>query len=200
MKYISLGSSCVPAMLMQELNIKNETLPFDWVSHNLKIIIDCLITDFVHFNKMGDPKHIIDVNEDVREFNKLDCPNFSKDYINHYNTLFVHDTHLSPEQFQSQLQRRVSRFLEILQSDEKIVFIYTNEPGTSQLIYYENQQNYYHDLITIQNILITKFRKTNFVIIGFFVDADKSDVFPETKYVKPICVKWDKKIFVLKEF
>ena len=42
MNYISLGSSCSVAYQLQKLNLKKETLPFDWMFSTPKFIFEML--------------------------------------------------------------------------------------------------------------------------------------------------------------
>ena len=53
---ISLGNNCTIAIALNELNIKTESLPFDSIISNPRIIYDCFKTDFLHFLKI-DKKH-----------------------------------------------------------------------------------------------------------------------------------------------
>jgi hypothetical protein len=48
-KLISLGPNCHTAGVLQKLNYKKESYPFDWKITDLDIFIDCIDTDFVHF-------------------------------------------------------------------------------------------------------------------------------------------------------
>ena len=48
-KVISFGHRCSSASFIQNLNLKTESYPFDWLVSKLDIIKDCIETKFVHF-------------------------------------------------------------------------------------------------------------------------------------------------------
>lgn len=48
-KVISFGHRCSTANLIKQLNLKEESYPFDWLVSKLNIIEDCIKTNFVHF-------------------------------------------------------------------------------------------------------------------------------------------------------
>jgi hypothetical protein len=48
-KVISFGHRCSSAALIEELNLKTESYPFDWLVSKLDIVKDCIETKFVHF-------------------------------------------------------------------------------------------------------------------------------------------------------
>tara|TARA_Y100000780_G_C13667109_1_gene410907 strand:+ start:149 stop:1648 length:1500 start_codon:yes stop_codon:yes gene_type:complete len=43
---ISIGEYCIVAKLLEKLNIKKETFPFDWIFSNLKFVKDCIDNNF----------------------------------------------------------------------------------------------------------------------------------------------------------
>jgi len=49
MKYISFGFRCSVASILKELNLKNESFPFDWIVSRLHVIKHCIETNFIEF-------------------------------------------------------------------------------------------------------------------------------------------------------
>jgi len=132
MKIISLGSSCSVAFNLEKTNLKQESLPFDWIRSSR----------FSSVNKM--------LNENFKELWKLDNYNYlrtsdkffiKKDnqknqfiktriYQNiNYQINFYHDFPdnidfmISFQEFKKKYQRRCCRFINFLKSNNSIIFI-----------------------------------------------------------------------------
>jgi len=192
---VSLGSNCCPSLSLKDLGLKKATLPFDWIPTTLKIVIDCLETDFVDYNKLGNFEIIPDFNDELYKFRMSNNPHFDSNYINYYGNWFVHDLKLSQTELIKQNTRRCDRFIELLNSPEELIFIYTNEEAIYINEYLDRQPCYYNDLITIQNIIINKFGKTNFKILAFFIDSNRerdyfNKTFKNTNHIICYPVNW----------
>jgi hypothetical protein len=185
--YISLGCNCAPALALHMLNIKNETLPFDWIPNTLKIVKMCLYKEFENFNKLEEISILPNFNDELFKFQICYAPTFPKTHINYYNNWYVHDTHLSKEDLVNQINRRVDRLLNLIKSDKELVFIYANEHAIYINEYYLRQSEYYKDLIDIENILKNKYNKHNFKIIAFFINAE----YPKTEHITTYNISWD---------
>lgn len=47
--FVSLGYRCSTAAILKRLQLKNESYPFDWLVSRLRVIEDCIKTDFQEF-------------------------------------------------------------------------------------------------------------------------------------------------------
>jgi hypothetical protein len=50
---ISFGYRCSTGGLIQKLNLKTESHPFDWCVSKLDVIKDCIETKFIHFSNVS---------------------------------------------------------------------------------------------------------------------------------------------------
>jgi hypothetical protein len=66
-KVISFGHRCSSTSFIQNLNLKTESYPFDWLVSKLDIIKDCIETKFVHF--LNDNNYI---TQNTETFNMID--------------------------------------------------------------------------------------------------------------------------------
>lgn len=87
---ISIGEYCIVAKLLEKLNIKKESFPFDWIFSNLKFVKDCIDEDFEPlleiirnkktdgekeyqnciFKKVGIPHHDVNDNNTLKYFTR----------------------------------------------------------------------------------------------------------------------------------
>jgi len=130
MKFISLGSSCSIAENLRQLNLRDQALPFDWIKVNNFKNINLMIQD--NFNKLWNSNYFNLVKTSSKFFYLQG--NLKKVYIDmdiyqntKYNATFYHDFPSNSnnlyENFIEKYQKRVSRFLNILQESNSIIFI-----------------------------------------------------------------------------
>ena len=121
MHIISLGQSCFTKMWIDEIFGVNETHIFDWSITTPDIILDCLLTNFKNYYLINktDSKytHIESIFE---ENDKI------KSYKNIYGNYFIHYTDKSENELICMLKRRSERFMNLLKSNQEILFIYCN--------------------------------------------------------------------------
>jgi hypothetical protein len=124
MEIISLGSNCCVAYQKQQLNLKKETYPFDWLRvDSLNDINQCLDDNFYYFTKW------IKINESTKFpiFRDDFEINDSKSIImqNKYNMRFYHDfsDNSNEEEIREKYERRIKRFYQLIHSTTKIHFI-----------------------------------------------------------------------------
>lgn len=147
----SLGIRCIPSQVMVQLNIKEESLPFDWTQSNPQIIIDCLKNNFKDYNdfEYTTVSNLYDL--DIR-YSKLTAlhPNLKKSeyngFINKYGMIFTHYTHYKKNEFKDMCKRRCERFMNILKSNKKILFVYMADTNLERIQEQEKQYNYLLDL------------------------------------------------------
>ena len=122
--YISLGDRCVTIMALDELKLKHETLPFDWVWGTPHIIYDSLKTDF---------KNFIDFNADAPNLEYLMYNlNIQREktpsHVNYYGQFFTHFYQYNLKDLCTLLNRRIERFNSLLKTNNEnpentIVFV-----------------------------------------------------------------------------
>ena len=49
--FITLGFNCAPALILRDLELRNYSLPFDWIITSNNQIINCIEDDFNKFHK-----------------------------------------------------------------------------------------------------------------------------------------------------
>jgi hypothetical protein len=117
--FITLGIDCQPAIALKSLNLRNYALPFDWVTSNVNMIVECIKDDFKFFH------------QELR----FDSNNVLRDK---YGFGFVHDYPLKKEGEPARVdnwmdykadviekyERRIKRFNDILNSETPIIAIY----------------------------------------------------------------------------
>jgi len=126
MNYISLGSNCSVAYQLQKLNLKKESLPFDWIRVNsIKAVLDLIENNFSGF--LDDLVHVKDdekfpfIDDTEEYFDKIQDKK-TKIYKNQ-NIGFFHDFKdgVSFEEVKEKYDRRIKRFYEKIK--EKSYFI-----------------------------------------------------------------------------
>lgn len=123
--YISLGCACGVAYQLQKLKIRKYAFPFDWLRVNsLHDITNAIMNNFDEFLKVDETEisnKFSIINDDFVENNSK-----SRVMINKYGMKFYHDFDADNDNYESvyeKYQRRISRFIEIIKSSEKICFI-----------------------------------------------------------------------------
>jgi hypothetical protein len=185
MNYISLGSTCGLAYQLQKLNLKKESLPFDWIRSNsissvlylIKNNFDGFLDNLIHIkNDDKFPEVDEDFNEDLINIetniyrNEKFCLGFFHDF--NKNTSF--------NNVKEKYDRRIKRFYEKVKSPsifirdelnfkQKDIEIY-NELY-EELIKYNNQNQFILIINTFknQNIDISKLNPN----IKIFIDEEK---------------------------
>jgi hypothetical protein len=142
----SVGHRCSSASLIKELHIRFETHPFDWVVSKLNTIVHCIETDFSEFlnpanyEKMntetfnlcdGVKTHICYENPVINTFYEKDAGE-NKNGTYGFNLAMTHHD-IRTEKDAAYFERCVSRFKNILQSDNKKFYLYIHPiMGVSQ--------------------------------------------------------------------
>jgi hypothetical protein len=139
--FITIGYDCSPAAVLRSLDLRKAALPFDWVVTNLNILDQCFQTKFskYHTNLRFNPQRtrIID------EYGFI----FPHDYPLENQTIVNNDDigegiygeekgkQITPDwekyypQVQEKYQRRIERFLDIVQTSEKPIIILSRFPA-----------------------------------------------------------------------
>jgi len=132
-KVISFGHRCSSASILQHLQLKTESYPFDWLISKLDVIQDCIETKFVHFlntshyeqtqtetyNQIDDVKtHICNESIQVNQYYEKDPENRStyqfKLAMNHQNVFHDYEYY----------QRCIDRLYHLFESDIRKYSLY----------------------------------------------------------------------------
>lgn len=142
-KYISLGFQCLPAICLEELGMKQETLPFDWLLSNPKFILKILTDLLLNENKIedivrntfldcthtaffgGTMEHYTIVKSEININNENNFIWNEYFYNKNYNVIFPHDN--PSDDIFSKYIRRLERLEKIIKSDDQLVFIWISE-------------------------------------------------------------------------
>ena len=118
--FISLGTLCHPARMLQRIHVKNVSYPFDWMFTDENVIIDILNDDFTKFmdkSYYGDVKH---------KFSERTCGHslYHEDFFFHKNPR-NEDDYLY-------YQRCINRFKGMLRDPGEKLFIMMYAPGSTK--------------------------------------------------------------------
>lgn len=106
-KYISIGGWCGTAYALAETEKLRESYPFDWTISSAEGIVDCVRNEFANFF----PNPIVQ-DKRITQYKAFRGP-----YISFYH----HD--ISEPTIQETFQRRINRFMRILQTAKQICFV-----------------------------------------------------------------------------
>ena len=165
MKYdeiISLGSNCCPGLSLRELNLKKETYPFDWVRTNAKIIYDVLINDKSKYITFSDK---ISNEFYLKDLHAYTHPTFNIGHINYYGQHFTHYTDITSDELKNKFNNYIDRFINVLNSDKKILFIHSNEEYIYHKKHRDDKLELYIYLCKINDLLEEKYPNLKFEII-----------------------------------
>lgn len=184
MEFISLGCNCHPSGNLQKLKLRNKSLPFDWLlvkQENVFEYINSLInTDFKDFTKKltyNHRKKVISKNYEYVEF-------FHYDLIK--NITINRPTDKNKNLIET-MNRRGKRFMDIIKSDKKIVFICCinhdklNKKIYDDMVLFEKNSNIKCNYKVLVYLLNTKDYKLD--VPEYFLNLKK---FIFDKYVKNI--------------
>jgi hypothetical protein len=173
--YISIGSQCTTPTLFNMLNVKKESLPFDWMfstPHFVYIIIKLLLIDKKEIDYIVDNHFFVcDKRASYEALEHYILNEHGSALVNSkYNVCFPHDTLSDRDKY----IRRMERFKKLLlDKDNFLYFIYVSvsspNSGNYTIDGFEPIQNLYEYIEEIHNIL--KDIRTTYKIIVF--DANK---------------------------
>jgi len=131
--YISIGTQCSSAYLLDKLGLKKETLPFDWAFSTIEFIYDMFklifdkkeCTDIVYNHFFLCDKRAILINDTHYRTTNHGMPQNSK-----YKVVFPHDNLNEHDKY----IRRFERLREILLNENNIchfIYVSTSKPSYS---------------------------------------------------------------------
>lgn len=139
---VSLGNKCPTTLILRQLNLYNESFPFDYIPTTPALIL----------------KYLQDTSEFFPEKNEI----VSKDgvWFGHFDT-----TCEKYDETVETLNRRFNRLINILENKSKILFVYTSEAD----VYNELNNRYnnnFNELCKIQDYIIDTYKYDNFSILA----------------------------------
>jgi hypothetical protein len=169
---ISFGSTCCPGLILQELGVKKETYPFDWLRTNTKIIYDILINGpnrYTSFNK--------EISDDYlyKDLNSYTHPDFPLSHVNYYGQHFTHYTNINTLELIKKFEKYMSRFFNLLNSSTSVVFINTHEEYIYHKKSRESKDELYEYLCKINDMLAITFPNLTFKIINIDMNNNYKD-------------------------
>jgi hypothetical protein len=170
---ISFGSQCNPGLSLRELNLKQETYPFDWVRSNAKIIYDVLKNGgdpYVRFDETGGSDEYFTKNLDA-----IDFKNFPLTHVNSYGQYF---THYDTEPIHSvivKFKRYMERFFTVLNSPKRVLFIHSHEEYIYHKLSRDNKDLFYDYLCKINDTLAHDYPALQFTILNIDVNNVHED-------------------------
>lgn len=165
-KIVSIGNRCITAITLSNAQIKQDTYTFDWTQSNPEIILDCIKTNFKKYNTFGNKR--ISKSYDMHKRYPLNYEkNFGRPnlkftpskFINEYGMCFTHYLENSEKEFVDICLRRSNRFIELLSSSKKILFVYINDENLNL------QEKQYIYLLQLEQYLKEYYPKLNFKIL-----------------------------------
>ncbi len=184
MNYISLGSSCSVAYQLQKLNLKKESLPFDWIRANdISFVLYLIKNNFNGF--LNNLVHVKDDDkfpyiEDGEDFDKV-VDKHTKIYKNEYLGFF-HDfkENITFEMVKEKYDRRIKRFYDVIKDES--IFIRDEQKFKESDIKIYNEINHEIKKYNINNklvLIINTFKIKNLNLKGLdkdiivFIDEEK---------------------------
>ena len=156
--FVSLGNSCSIAYNLKLCNLRTEAYPFDWVRvtniNNVTTLIDNKFNDFLDIDTF-----VFKEYSDIFEVNsKMGSYVYKNNYCSFYHEFENRIEREKLLSFKDKYIRRIERFLDLLQSDKKIIFI-REEFGKIKINkinrfikkLYENNPNINFNIILITN-------------------------------------------------
>lgn len=145
---ISLGDRCTSGLAIRENRFNQTTHLFDWlIVGGPANVRRCFEKDFQDF------------------FFKKDGPPF-----NQYGMTFAHHSDLhNYEQNHATMQRRVDRLRHILNSEDSVLFLYTNEDQVYSMRYRERSKTFYSDMVQLVSSIEQLYPKLKFQVL--YVDS-----------------------------
>jgi hypothetical protein len=160
MNYISLGPTCSVAYQLQKLNLKKESLPFDWIRCNsISFLLNLIKNNFNNF--FDDLTYVkddtkfpyIEKDDSVELFDEI--KDFKTKIYKTKNIGFFHDfkEDVTIDQIKEKYNRRIKRFYETIKN--KSIFI------RDDLFFKESNIPVYNEL----NNLLKNFNKDNLLVL-----------------------------------
>jgi len=198
---IPIGIQCLNATLKKRINKDTKTLPFDWMFSHPKFVYEIL--NLLLENKINTEgivnNHFFccDKRASYKQSNYYytDSNGFAL-YNSKYDVIFPHDK--NDEETKMKYIRRLSRLKDlILNSNEKLVFIYSSQPSLKEGNFTIDKRviikNVYSYLTKIYNLINMYNNNNKMIVFDSILNEDKSELNEKiTLYEMNPCNKWSK--------
>jgi hypothetical protein len=182
-KVISFGYRCSSAGFIQNLNLKTESYPFDWLVSSLPVIKDCIETNFVHFlninnyiNKYTETSNMID-NKNIHICNESIFVNthYETDIDNSktYCKLALNHHNIKNDESYEYYQRCITRLYELFEKDIQKYYIHFH-PIMGINDFQNNKDVILNNFDDFNNYIMTKTK--NIFGIYFILVKQNSDI------------------------
>jgi len=123
MVYISLGSTCSIVYNLKRLELRTKAYPFDWIRIlNLNKITELINNNFDKFLDI-DNFEFKEYSDKFMIDGEYGSYIYSNDYCNFYHEFNKPINECDVDEFINKYQRRINRFMDLLNSDEEIIFV-----------------------------------------------------------------------------
>lgn len=185
--YVPIGTNCRVATALRDLELREMSLPFDWVPSASGVVLDCLKTRFEKYCVFGGGIEVAGVNDHLLWHQK----GVPKEHLNHYGCAFNHFKDLSPEELVSKFKERCNRFLNLIErcknGEIDLVFVYANEYD----VYFKNFRDVtdrdYEYVKQIEKVLVEQYELKNFKILSLNIDTIRKN----TKHIVNANIVWE---------
>ena len=124
---VSLGTSCYPAWLLQELGLRHAAYPFDWIFATPAMVLHMLEDGFRHFLDPASMQASARSDRDAAGTSKV-CAHLY--YRERFGVEWVFNHHdLSIPAVAASYRRRVDRFVAAMRDDHKTLLLMVNTGG-----------------------------------------------------------------------
>ena len=158
-KFVSIGVRCIPSTTMVNTRLKQETFTFDWIQSNPQIVLDCIKDHFKKYNNFNQ-QTVSDKYDMHIRYGQFYNTDFPKTLINEYGMCFTHYTKYQYDKFTQMCKRRSERFINLLNSQSKVLFVYMNDKDVKL------QRKQYRYLLELRDYLHKTYPKLDFTILS----------------------------------
>ena len=173
---IPIGADCYSALILEEMNLRKISLPFDYIYSDIKMIKDCLNNDFVEFlNKNNYKDH--GSKGCVNKFYKKKFPHFR----------------LTEDKLNQKMYERKEKFKNILKSNENKLFVHVIALYNQE--YLDNLLDFLNNITTNFNLLFIWKKRSQINSLELKLNVDNIYVYKICTKTKSIDNKFLKEIF-----
>jgi len=181
MEFISIGPYCKTAEILASNNLRKKSYPFDYIFSSLEFVSHC-IND--NFNIFLDKKYYTNGTNDNSTRHSFYCNylntdillahhinnNYPIDYKVSSGNLFNHHNLLNNDDHYESFKRRCDRLLNLINENNKIVFVY-----------YNCYTNNFDDIIKFYNNFSSN---KNIYVLGIFENNDDKKILYENTHCR----------------
>ncbi len=175
--YISIGYNCFTSMLLNNLKLRKEAYPLDWVVCTPEWVLKYFKTNFKNYylpNEIAQNNYLgqefyWERHHKMAEANHFHCENNTSD-----NSLSIYQDN------RNKYERRIERINKLLNTKESILFIYQAEYSINsssgekiELDLKMNEDKYHNDLINLKTFFKSKYPEQKIDILVIYYNSNK---------------------------